>query len=1183
VNVGLLGPLEVTGPAGQVRIGAAKERLVLALLLLRAGEVVSRDALVDALWGDDPPATAVKTMQGHVARVRRALETVGMNDVLETRPPGYVLCVPADAIDVTRFEHFSTSGRQALVAGDPSRAAADLGEALRLWRGEALADCRGGGWAETEAVRLEERRLTTVEDRVDADLMLGHQGVLVSELESLVASHPLRERLWGSLMLALYRTGRQADAVRAYQRARAMLVGELGLEPGGDLRELEAAVLAGDPALDAPGEVDRRADLAIPLPARVATTASTVFVGRAHERDALMRSLHSVAAGEQGVVLVSGEPGIGKTSLATMFARAAFAEGAVVLYGRCDEDLGIPYQPWSELLSHLVEHAPDDLLAAHLDARGTELARLAPDLAARPPAERTSSSDAEGERYLLFGAVVDVLARVSARTPVVLVLDDLHWADAPTVHLLRHVFAAATPTRMLVIGTFRDSDVGDHHPLRATLAGLHREPNVERVALRGLGEDELLELLELTVRDAAAEERVALRDALSAETDGNPFFVGEMVRHLAETRAADQDEEERRVGDPELRRSRLPLSIREVVGRRVTRLGDTTRDALSLASVVGRDFEVGVLARVTGLETDALVELCDRAVTAALLMEAEVAGWYTFAHALIERTLYDDLSGARRGHAHRAVAEALEELCGDDPAERVGELAYHWARAAQPAYSAKAMEYAQRAGDRALAQLAPDEALHWYTDALDVLDQASADDASRRAELLLGFGDAQRQMGDPGHRETLLEAGRIADDIGAIDILVRATLRNNRGWNSIIGGVDHDRIAMLQRSLERLGDSDSPDRARLLGLLCVEATWYTDFDERLAMATEAVEIARRTGDDAALVDAIRLCHESIAMPETLELRRRWTSEACRLAENLGDPTARLHANDFRMLSALEAGDLATMRSAAAIFESESRRIGQPLSRWQIAYHQAWLRMLEGDLGAAEGHVADALALGTAAGYADDAGTLHAAQLMVVRWMQGRLHTRRPRPPGSEPSPSGLQIVRANLAFTRSFNDADQEVRQLLDTEIANGFPQSADTAWVSAHVLWAEAATRIGHGPACEILLERLSPWHALFATSHVGVHGAVAHSLGLLGHALDRHNEAHDWFEAALALHEGLEAPFFVASTQTAWAALLADRNGSGDIKRARTLLNAALPVACERGYGYVEADARAVAERTA
>jgi DNA-binding SARP family transcriptional activator/tetratricopeptide (TPR) repeat protein len=1182
VKVGLLGPLEVAGPEGRVRIGGAKERMVLALLALRAGEVVSREALVDALWGDDPPATAIKTLQGHVARVRRALEAAGMTDLLMTRTPGYLLGVVPESIDVTGFERHATAGRNALAKGDASSAAAELGEALGLWRGDALADCRSGGWAAAQALRLDELRLSTVEDRIDADLMLGQHAVLAGELESLLARHPLRERFWAALMIALYRSGRQAEAVRAYQRARDVLVGELGLEPGAELRRLEVAVLAGDSVLDLPVAAQRttRADLAIPLPGRIGATSSAVFVGRTLEREGLNRSLLAVAEGERRVVLVSGEPGIGKTSLCAAVAREAFGNGAVVFYGRCDEDLGIPYQPWAEVLAHLVAHAPDDVLAEHVDARGNELARLAPDLTARTTAGRISSTNAESERYLLFGAVVDVVARVSALAPIVLILDDLHWADRPTVQLLLHVVSADVPLRLAVIGTFRDSDVDPDHPLAEALAALHRESGIERLVLGGLADDELLTLLETTARHAMADEGVALRDALSAETDGNPFFVGEMLRHLAETGAISEDEHGRWIVGKDLRTSGLPVSIREVIGRRVALLGAPTRDALSMAAVIGREFDADVLARVAELDEDTVIDGCDRAVASALLTEADGPGRYTFAHALIEHALFESRSAGRRGHIHRRVADALEEVFADDPADRIGELAYHWARA-QPPDAAKAIVYAQQAGDRALAQLAPDEARRWYREALDLQERASTDDHQGRALLLLGLGDAQRQTGDPAHRETLFAAGRLADDIDAIDILVRSVLRNSRGYMSVAGGVDRERIEMLELALTRLGDSDSPDRARLLALLAVELTWEAEFDDRLAMASQAVDMARRTGDDAALVDAIRLSSEAIAMPQTLPLRLRWNREACALADTLGDPTARLHANDYLYLAGLEAGDPETMRIPRMILHAEAERIGQPIYRWIIEYHDALDWLLAGDLDAAERAMTDALTLGAEAGYPEDAVTIYGPQLMTLRWMQGRYHDMLPLIEQAASDSPDLEIFRAALAVARIFDDQRHEVRRILDTELANDFQMFADATWLAGQVLWAEAVTHSGHRPAAKALYQRLLPWHDQFATSHITAQGGVAHYLGCLAHTIDFHDEANEWFSQALAFHEAMEAPFFVALTQTAWAALLADRDQPGDVQRARALAGAALPVAQARGYGYVERDARALLER--
>ena len=599
---------------------------------------------------------------------------------------------------------------------------------------------------------------------------------------------------------------------------------------------------------------------------------------------------------------------------------------------------------------------------------------------------------------------------------------------------------------------------------------------------------------------------------------------------------------------------------------------------MSLAAVIGRDFDTDVLARVAELDEGSVLDLCDRAVTAAVLTEANVAGRYTFAHALIERTLYDSLSAGRRARAHRAVAEALEDLCGTDPAERIGELAYHWAHATQPQDTTKAIAYAQRAGDRALAQLAPDDALGWYRDALALLDR-TVDDPHRRAALLVGLGDAQRQTGDAAHRETLLAAARLADQLGDTALLVRAAFRNNRGLNSIVGGVDAERVDVINRALARVGDSDSADRARLLALLCVERLYDTDFDERLSLATQAVDTARRTGDDAALVDAIALTDSAIAMPQTLELRRRGSAEACMLADQLDDPTARLNANNAKFAAALEAGDLATMRAAYAIWESEAERIGQPNTRFQIALHGAWQRMLDGDLDAAEQGATDALTLGSAAGQPDTL-TIYSIQFVNVRWMQGRLHELIPLLEQSARDNPGLPGIRAGLAWANGFNDPHGNITRLLDAEVANDFPMTENRGWLSAHAFWAEAAARSAHRPTASVVYQRLVPWHDQFVTTHNTVFGGVAHYLGLLAHTLDRHDEAERWFAQALALHETMEAPYFIAWTQTAWAALLADRNQIGDKQLARLLAANALPVAVERGYGYIEHDAHAVLE---
>ena len=287
------------------------------------------------------------------------------------------------------------------------------------------------------------------------------------------------------------------------------------------------------------------------------------------------------------------------------------------------------------------------------------------------------------------------------------------------------------------------------------------------------------------------------------------------------------------------------------------------------------------------------------------------------------------------------------------------------------------------------------------------------------------------------------------------------------------------------------------------------------------------------------------------------------------------------ANEARCLTALESGDVVTMKSAGTSFVADCERVGLPINAWQIAYHSARRRMLEGDLGGAEQAATEALTLGTAAGFPDDALTFFGAQLMVLNWMQGRLHEMTPLIEQAAKDAPALDIFRPVLACARSFDGAHDEVRQLLDKELANDIPMIADPTWLAAHTIWAMAVARSGHRPAAALIHQRLLPFHDQFATAHINVSGSVAHYLGLLAHTLDRQEEAERWFDQALAIHEAMDAPFFVAMTQTAWAELLADRDQPGDADRARALVATALPVASQRGFGYIERDAHSLLER--
>lgn len=358
----------------------------------------------------------------------------------------------------------------------------------------------------------------------------------------------------------------------------------------------------------------------VALPARLAVAVTERFVGRAAEYEVMSEAWRRAAVdGSAGVVLVSGEPGIGKTTLAAHVARDVQVEGALVVYGRCDEDLGIPYQPWIEAMSLVVSHASDEVLRSHVEDRGAHLASLVPALAQRTGAPVPTGDHGDGDRFVVMGCVSDLLARAASDTPVLVVLEDLHWADRESLQLLRHVAASALDVPLLVLGTFRDSDVAGDDPMSALLAALHRVQGVERVALHGLDESALLDFLELTAGHEIGDQGVALRDAVLAETDGNPFFASEILQHLAETGVLYQDGSGRWVGDLDVRSAGLPVSVTEVIGRRVAALGADTEQLLALGSVIGRDFDISVLASAAGADELDVVDRCDAAVAAGVL------------------------------------------------------------------------------------------------------------------------------------------------------------------------------------------------------------------------------------------------------------------------------------------------------------------------------------------------------------------------------------------------------------------------------------------------------------------------------------------------------------------------------------------------------------------------------------
>jgi DNA-binding SARP family transcriptional activator len=1183
--------VEVIGPDDRVvALSGERERTLLATLVLGAGQPVSVSRLIDALWGEHPPATAGNTLQVHVSNLRKKLAGADAAESLQSVPEGYALRVGPDEIDATMFARLVEGAM-----GEPAEVATRLGEALSLWRGPALADVRSDLLV-GEKTRLEELRLRTIERRIDAELALGRHHEVVGELEALAHAHPLREGIRRQLMVALYRAGRQADALAVYRAGEEVLAEELGIDPSPELQALEVAILRQDRELMGPvgrptpppsAPTGSTSLASVPLPSRLGVRPLTGLIGRQSEKDALSDAWKRVSGGQgREVVLITGEPGIGKSALAADLAQSAFDQGSYVLLGRCDEELVAPYRPFQEALSHLVTHAGEDQLRTHVADHGGELARMVPALARRlgqlPPPQ---TSDPDTERYLLCAAAVGVLEEASRQSPVVLVLDDLHWADKPSLLLLRHLVANTSSVRLFIVGTYRDTELSASHPLNEALAALHREPaGISTIDLTGLDDTGVIAFMESAAGQELDDAGVGLAHQLYRETDGNPFFVAEILRSLSESGDIFLDATTGRwtAKDTEGPLT-LPHSVRTVIGTRVSRLGEAAVNVLSTASVIGRDFDLDLVAEATKVDADELIDLLDDAQHAAVVHELpDAPGRYSFSHALVQHTLYEDLGATRRTRMHQVVGEAIERLYGENNEARIGELARHFLLATRPIDFTKAISYAQQAGEAALAALAPDDAVRHFTQAIELAGQGAQIELGLRIDLLLGLGTAQRQAGIPQFRTTLLEAARQARALGDAGRLVAAALANNRGWFSSLGQVDGDKVEMIEAALDALPDADSPERARLLATLCAELTYKSPLEQRLALADEAKAMARRLGDRATFLDVVCFCCGALWVPSTLATELLNNADALAAAQDLDDRVGLLRAASLGYALAARAGQFALAEERLAMTRATAKKLGEPSLLWMATYNDAADALLHGDPEEAEQLATVAFEMGTASGQ-PDAFYFFGAQITRTCEEQGRLGELVSLAADAANENPSIPTYRAGLAAALFESGDHNGARELVERATAQSFSLPEDVAWLEGIINYATVVIELHLAAPAEQLTELLAPFRHQIPHNTLIPHSPVATFLGGLASVLGRYEEGESYFTEAAELSRRGEMKFAEAHTNMLWGRMLRTRNDPGDAERARSLLEHARDRAATRGYGTVERHATAELSRLA
>jgi len=911
-----------------------------------------------------------------------------------------------------------------------------------------------------------------------------------------------------------------------------------------------------------------------PLPALLRSVPPVKYVGRTEERAALEEAMKLARSGQRQVVLLSGEPGIGKTRLASYGAHDAHAERFAVVWGSCTEELAVPYEPWIGVCTQLLESAPEELLSRHVERHGGELSRLARKLASRiPDLPAPQSSDPETERYLLFGALAGLLSETAETVPLCVVLDDLHWADAQSLALSKHVLRSIEQGALEVIVTYRDSELGKDHPMTAVLADLRSLQGVQRIALHGLATDEVAEIMTTIAGHELEADAIELAGQIAAETGGNPFFVGEILRGLSESGALVFDEAARRWSIDSSAGITLPESVREVIERRVERLGGKSLEALRLAAVIGREFDLQLLSVALGVEEAELLDRVEGAMAASVLAESsEHVGRFRFTHALMNQTLYDGLSATRRARMHQRVALALEELYGPDPAEHFGELALHWRLAAVPLEQTKAVGYAVKAGRRALENLAPAEAMRLFADAIELTRDMNG---RERCEALIGLGEAQVHTGVAAFRETLLEASRIASELQDGELAARASLANSRGFASTTGAVDDERITAIERAVE-LDDPPNPARrARLLALQAQELAWDSDFARRWALAEEAIELARGAGDKRALADVLVSASVALEAAQTLELRATLADELVRAADELGDPALRFEAANRELVVCPKQGQFARHQTALERMQRIAAELGRPRLVWQTEWATSAGALLRGDLVAGERLVERAFQAGQEAEQ-PDALLNYGLQMFYLRLFQGRGEEIIAMLEQSVEANPAIPALRAFLASALCWLERREDAATILTRAASDRFADVRPAADdLTALVLYADAGAQTGDREVAAILYDLIQPladqvdWNTLFGCGHVRLY------LGLLASVLAEHEQADKHLAFACEFHEANEMPLWSARGHLGWAEALHAR---GEASPAREHATRALELSQEHGYGAFEPRAAAL-----
>jgi class 3 adenylate cyclase len=898
-----------------------------------------------------------------------------------------------------------------------------------------------------------------------------------------------------------------------------------------------------------------------------ASLSRAPFVGRKAVLETIRGLSEEADQGNRILVVVTGEPGIGKTHLAAAAARRAREAGALVLYGYSDEEPLAPFQAFRQALRWYAQRAPSARLQMEIPEHSRALLRLVPELTAilgvLPP-----EGDYEVERYRLFEAVDGWFASMAESQPVLLVLDDVHWADEPTLLLLRHLARSTSRSRLMIIALCRDDEPVHRAKVRGLLANAVRAGRVEHLSLEGFATDESLALFESFAGRSGhtvGRQEAALAERLCRETRGNPFFLREVLRHLVETGVISE------VGGrwtvrTDIAQLAVPDTVRDVIAERTARLSVAAQAVLPLAAVAGNEFYEDVVVASQGLDPEEVAVALEEASAARLLMESEAPGQWRFAHALVRQSLYEELSRTRRSRLHRRVAVILQAKFHDCVAAHAAELAFHYAEGAAAGSAAEALVFARMAGEGATAEAAYEAAAGHYAKALDVLSRYGGNEAGDRADLLLALGTACNRAGDVAKGQVaFLEAASIARTLGHDDLLAEAAL----GYGGVLPAspdpMDMRGQRLLEEALARLESNESAPRALVTARLAHWTYWSSPRSRRADMCQQAQLMARQVGDLRTLAEVLASSYWALDGPDELDRQQRVGQEIEELGRRVGDVDIALQGLKCRLHAMLALGDHPAADSVAAQLGSLAKTARQPEYLRFVPIYQARSAVLQGAFDDAERLATEATTLMGVTGHAD-AVRVRLAQLLPLRWFVGtmptlesavtRLLTRSPH----------RLVLRTALAWILAESgDVEGARRQLGDLD-ATVFDGDHSFDFWSVLAATAIVAERLDDANWAKVVYEAGKPYASCNCIAgQTAFYGAAAHHLGVMATLLGNHDDAVEHLAFALDRHRAMVARPWIALTQVAMARTLRARGAVGDDAEAREMIAAASSVATE------------------